>query len=125
VALFGTYQQFDFFVDAVATNVGFRGRWFPLQQGLVDPFVASGLGVYQLHKAERHFNCRGGGICLTEFGEARGQATCLTHTSQSEPSRPADVAGGLLAVAREFGDSDPEWDVTAWRISAGLAFRPK
>ena len=33
VALFGTYQQFDFFTDAVATNVGFRGRWFPLQQG--------------------------------------------------------------------------------------------
>lgn len=126
VALVGAYQQFDFFTDAATSHIEARLRWFPLQPGLVDPFVAGGLGVYRLNRTESDPTCRGRGICLADRTDQRGQATGLNpHLVVGTEVWPENSPAGLVvAVTREFGAFDPEWDLSAWRISAGLVFRP-
>ncbi len=127
IGLTGIYQKFDFYTDAAASHVEGRMRWFPLQEGLVDPYVGAGLGIYRLNRTETVATCRNRGICLDNQFDQRGQATGLTpHVVLGAELRPGNRQAGLvLAVTREFGSFDPEWDLTAWRISAGLVLRPK
>lgn len=125
--LIGVYETFDFFTDAAASHVEARARWFPFEPRLVDPFVGGGVGIYRLNRTESDLRCRGRGICLSGQNDMRGQATGLTpHVVVGTEIRPGTSRGALVvAVAREFGGFDPEWDLTAWRVSAGLSFRPR
>jgi hypothetical protein len=127
LAFVAAYQSFDFFTDARTTHVEARLRWFPLQPGLFDPFVGGGLGVYRLERTENDPRCRGITICLSGQSDQRGQATGGTpHVVLGTELRPTGARFGVvLAVAREFGAFDPEWDLSAWRVSGGLVYRAR
>lgn len=127
LAALGMYQKFDFATDAAAAMLQARTRWFPLEPSLFRPFLAGGLGVYKLSRTESDARCRGTSICVTSFSDQRGRATILSpHLAAGAELRPSETGAALVfAVTREFARYDLEWELTGWRFSAGVTYRPK
>lgn len=128
VMLMGTFQRFDFFTDAMLSQVNARGRLLPWPTARVRPFVGLGLGFHRLWRTEDHNNCRGSSICL---GPGLAQ-----HLSPAGGANPHFVVGAetplfnertalVLDVTREFLSDPSDWNLNFWRISAGLSYRPR
>lgn len=127
--LLATYQRFDFErTDAAVSHVEFRGRYLPLSAGALSPFIAGGLGVNRIWAAEKHISCRNQTICWGPgFAEERSPSTGLNpHVGAGVELRMADTPWAVIVGAtREFITRADDWDLDSWRVSAGLAVRPK